>query len=192
MQKDFLENVMADWRTITLESIISMTKSFNLEDFYSKDFTGMAEIIITPHQVISMYGNNSLSHDMLFGYISRYIMDAKVFNPIISIRCRSEANMKAFCPELLRNGFAITEDMNKVLEKLYEQLELIRDDKFKIFVSLQEFRNYQMADVVKDISNIPRGGEDKNIIGISIEEFMKLNQQRNNKIDKKRDNELEI
>lgn len=189
MSEEFLENAISDFRTMTLESIVKMTKAFNLKDFYSDNFNGMAEIVITPHQVITMYGRNSMLHNMLIGYISRYIMDAKVFNPIISIRCRSEANMKALYPELLRNGFAITEDMNRVLEMIYQQIEDIVDDRI---VSLQEFREYEMANIVKDISDITRGGKDKNIIGISIEEYIKLNEERNKKRDSKKDNEIEI
>lgn len=185
MKEEFKKNAINDWRTITVESIINMTRAFNLKDFYSENFNGMAEIVITPHQVITMYGGNSMLHNMLIGYISKYIMDARVFNPIISIRCRSEVNMKMFYPELLRNGFAITEDMNRVLEMLYQQIGDIVDDRI---VSLQEFREHEMADIVKDISNIPRGGKDKNIIGMSIEEFIKLNKER----DQQSDDELEI
>lgn len=195
METEFLKNAMKDWKEMTVESIINMTRAFNIKDFFGEDFEGMAEIVITPHQVITMYGNDSMFHGSLIGYISRYITDAKVFNPIISIRCRSGANIKLFYPELLRSGFAITEDMNMVLEMLYEQLESMKDESFKIFdmsVSLQEFKQDEIVDVVKDISNIPRAGEDKNMIGIPIEEFIKINKERSKRIDKKRDNELEI
>ncbi len=189
MSEEFLENAISDFRTMTLESIVKMTKAFNLKDFYSENFNGMAEIVITPNQVITIYGKDSILHNMLIGYISRYITDAKVFNPIISIRCRSEANMKALYPEILRNGFAITEDMNKVLEMFYQQLDGIVDERI---VSLQEFREHEMLDIVKEISDIPRVGEDKNIIGISIEEYIKLNKERNKKRNSKKDNEIEI
>lgn len=181
MEKDFLKNAMKDWREMTLESIINMTRAFNMKDFYSKNFEGMAEIFITPHQVITIYGEDSMLHNRLIGYISRYIMNEKVFNPIISIRCRSGASIKLFYPELLRNGFAITEDMNRALEMIYEQLGTQKDESFNMFnmtVSLQEFREDEMLNVVKDISDIPRAGKDKNTIGISIEEFIKLNKER--------------
>lgn len=181
METDFLKNAMKDWREMTLESIINMTRAFNLKDFYSENFEGMAEIFITPHQVITIYGGDSMLHNRLIGYISRYIMDAKVFNPIISIRCRSGDSIKLFYPELLRNGFAITEDMNRVLEMIYEQLDTQKDESFNMFnmtVSLQEFREDEMLNVVKNISDIPRAGKDKNIIGISIEEFIKINKER--------------
>lgn len=191
MKEEFKKNAINDWRTITVESIINMTRAFNLKDFFSQDFEGMAEIVVTPNQIISIYGEDSMFHDRLIGYILRHIMDATVFNPIISIRCRSGANMSLFYPELLRNNFAITEDMNRVLEMLYEQLKGANAERyniFKIIVSLEEFREDEKINVVKDISDIPKGGKDKNMIGIPIEEFIKLNQERN----QERDDELEI
>lgn len=191
MKEEFKKNAINDWRTITVESIINMTRAFNLKDFYSENFNGMAEIVITPNQIINIYGEDSMFHDRLIEYISRYIMDATVFNPIISIRCRSGANMSLFYPELLRNNFAITEDMNRVLEMLYEQLKGTNAERYNIFkmiVSLEEFREDEKINVVKDISDIPRGGKDKNMIGIPIEEFIKLNKERN----QERDDELEI
>lgn len=191
MKEEFKKNAINDWRTITVESIINMTRAFNLKDFFSQDFEGMAEIVVTPNQIISIYGEDSMFHDRLIGYILRHIMDATVFNPIISIRCRSGANMSLFYPELLRNNFAITEDMNRVLEMLYEQLKGTNAERyniFKIIVSLEEFREDEKINVVKDISDIPKGGKDKNMIGIPIEEFIKLNQERN----QERDDELEI
>lgn len=191
MKEEFKKNAINDWRTITVESIINMTRAFNLKDFYSQDFEGMAEIVVTPNQIISIYGEDSMFHDRLIGYILRHIMDATAFNPIISIRCRSGANMSLFYPELLRNNFAITEDMNRVLEMLYEQLKGTNAERYNIFnmiVSLEEFREDEKINVVKDISDIPKGGKDKNMIGIPIEEFIKLNKER----DQQRDDELEI
>lgn len=191
MKEEFKKNAINDWKTITVESIINMTRAFNLKDFYSENFNGMAEIVITPNQIINIYGEDSMFHDRLIGYILRHIMDAKVFNPIISIRCRSGANMSLFYPELLRNNFAITEDMNRVLEMLYEQLKGTNAERYNIFkmiVSLEEFREDEKINVVKDILDIPKGGKDKNMIGIPIEEFIKLNKERN----QERDDELEI
>lgn len=185
MSEEFLKNAISCVYKTTPESILNMTKTFNLRDFYGKNFKGMAEIMITPHQVVIIYGDSIILHNQAIHFIADNIIDFKIKNPIIGIRCRSEENMKAFYPELLRNGFFVTKDMITILETLYNQLYKICNNSFDIMgPTLQEFKDKEWATIVEKVSDIPNGGNDKNIIGITIREYIKLNKEQNNDFER--------
>lgn len=177
MSEEFSKNAISDLKMMTPESIVKMTKAFNLKDFYAKGFEGMAEIIITPHQSIIVYGDNRMLHKAIMGIVSRYIIDAKVCNPIIEIYCRVEEG-KTFYPELYREDKSITQDMMDALKVLYGQLNELKDNEINV-LPLNDFIENNEIRVRQNLSDIPKAGLDKNIIGISIEEFIKLNQERN-------------
>lgn len=186
MSEDFEKNAIPSYSKISRESIVNMTKSFNLDDFYGEKFRGMAEIMITPHQVIIMYGDSGMFHNYLIEIIADVLRDSEIRNPIISIRCRSEKKKKFFYSELLKNSFC-TEDMITVLETLYNQLDEIsnRNGFDVIGQTLQEFKDVNIIPtIVEKISDIPKGGNDKEIIGIPIRDYINLTKERDNDFER--------
>lgn len=179
MTEDFLKNAVSHIGEIeTLEAIEKMTRSFNIKDFYDDDFEGKAQMMITPDRVIIVYSKgNNMFHNSAISYLRDNIIDLKTEKPIITIRCQSDREIKAFVPEILGRGYPVTQNMISVLEILYAQ---IRDcnDTGVLGETLQEFKKSNGISSIVDKKKVRESNtEKKNMIGIEIEEYIRLKKE---------------
>ncbi len=186
MTEGFLKNVASSIDNITLESVGNMTQYFNLNDFFNENFQGMAEIMITPYQVMVIYASSDakMLHNSVISYMRDNILDLRMEKPIIAIRCCSERDRKFFYPEILNRGYSVTSSMISVLEIFYSQIRRCNCVDL-MGATLQEFKKYNgITTTVERMSEIPDSRVCKKINGMAINEYIYLMKEREEKEDK--------
>ena len=147
------------------KSINYMTKKFNLDEFFqTKEVIGI--ILITPKQIAISYGkiDEGLIHSEMIQEMLK-VLKIKGDNSIIAIRCYVYSNGEGGCIPLSIKNRIITQDMYKVVDKIYERvIDISKDIMVDNAKELVEIENLKIDNSITKYEKI---------IGIKLKKFMK-------------------